>query len=126
MEHSKFIRPREITVGENTFTVSQIPAIDAQDIYTDVARSIKDNGLIGMTMLPQHVVKSILAYTSAKVNDDWFVLDTEQRLRNYIPDSKTMNILVVNMIKDNWGFLADGNLLDVLGLEEAEETASES
>lgn len=126
MEHSKFIRPREITVGEKTFTVSQIPAIDAQDIYTDVARSIKDNGLIGMTMLPQHVVKSILAYTSAKVNDDWFVLDTEQRLRNYIPDSKTMNILVVNMIKDNWGFLADGNLLDVLGLEEAEETASES
>lgn len=126
MEHSKFIRPREITVDERTFTVSQIPAIDAQDIYTEVARSIKDNGLIGMTMLPQHVVKSILAYTSAKVNDDWFVLDTEQRLRNYIPDSKTMNILVVNMIKDNWGFLADGNLLDVLGLEEAEETASES
>lgn len=126
MEHSKFIRPREITVGDKAFTVSQIPAIDAQDIYTDVAKSIKDNGLIGMTMLPQHVVKSILAYTSAKVNDDWFVLDTEQRLRNYIPDSKTMNILVVNMIKDNWGFLADGNLLDVLGLEEAEETASGS
>ena len=33
-----------------------------------------------------------------------------------------MNRIVVAMIKENWSFLTDGNLLDVLGLGEAEES----
>lgn len=124
MDYNKFIKPREVEIGGEIFSISQIPAIESQDLYRVVAKSISENGLIGMTMLPAETVKSILAYVAARTNDQWFPLDTGSRINGHVSDKVTMQKLVVAMIRENWGFLVDGSLLDVLGVQEA--GASES
>ena len=122
MEYAKFIKPREVSVGDRTFALSQIPAAEAQDLYNVVAKSISDNGLIGMTMLPSGVQRAIMSYVAVKAGEEWFPLDTQTRIDSYLTDSKSdMARLTVLMVKENWGFLADGSLLGVLGLLEAEE-----
>lgn len=122
MEYGKFIKPREVEIGGTTYAISQIPAIESQDIYRIVAKSVSDNGIIGMTMLPIHQVKTILSYVAVRIDDQWFSLDTDMRINNYLVDKAVMEKLTVLMIRENWSFLADGNLLDVLGIEEAEES----
>lgn len=122
MEYGKFIKPREVEIGGTTYAISQIPAIESQDIYRIVAKSVSDNGIIGMTMLPIHQVKTILSYVAVRIDDQWFSLDTDMRINNYLVDKAVMEKLIVLMIRENWSFLADGNLLDVLGIEEAEES----
>ena len=124
MDYSKFIKPREVEIGGETFSISQIPAIESQGLYRVVAKSISENGLIGMTMLPVETVRGILAYVAAKTNDQWFSLDTESRINGHVSDKATMQKLVVAMIRENWGFLVDGSLLDVLGVQEAGASAS--
>ena len=124
MDYSKFIKPREVEIGGETFSISQIPAIESQDLYRVVAKSISENGLIGMTMLPVETVRGILAYVAAKTNDQWFSFDTESRINGHVSDKATMQKLVVAMIRENWGFLVDGSLLDVLGVQEAGASAS--
>lgn len=122
MEYAKFIKPREVSVGDRTFALSQIPAAEAQDLYNVVAKSISDNGLIGMTMLPSGVQRAIMSYVAVKTGEEWFPLDTQTRIDSYLTDSKSdMARLTVLMVKENWGFLADGSLLGVLGLPEVEE-----
>ena len=122
MEYGKFIKPREIEIDGTTYAISQIPAIESQDIYRIVAKSVSENGIIGMTMLPIHQVKTILSYVAVRIDDQWFPLDTDTRINNYLVDKSVMEKLIVLMIRENWSFLADGNLLDVLGIEEAEES----
>ena len=116
MEYSKFIKPKEIAIGETTFAISQIPALESQEVYRVVAKSVKDEGFIGMTMLPTDIVRAMLAYTAVNVNGTWFPLDTAQRIDGYLQDKKALVTLIVAMVRENWGFLADGSLLDVLGL----------
>lgn len=116
MEYSKFIKPKEIAIGETTFAISQIPALESQEVYRVVAKSVKDEGFIGMTMLPTDIVRAMLAYTAVNVNGTWFPLDTAQRIDGYLQDKKVLVTLIVAMVRENWGFLADGSLLDVLGL----------
>lgn len=120
MEYSKFIKPREVEIGGTTFAISQIPAINAQEIYPVVAECVKENGVLGMTMIPLRACREILSYVAIRIDDTWFSLDTESRVNNYLSDKSTMAKIIVLMVKENWGFLADGSLLDVLGLEEAE------
>ena len=122
MDYSKFIKPRDLEVGGKTYAISQIPAIESQEIYREVAKCAKEFGLLGMTMLPAGALRAILSYVAARLNDSWFPLDTESRIDSYITDKADMNRIVVAMIKENWSFLTDGNLLDVLGLGEAEES----
>lgn len=122
MDYSKFIKPRDLEVGGKTYAISQIPAIESQEIYREVAKCVKEFGPLGMTMLPSGALRAILSYVAARVNDSWFPLDTESRIDSYITDKADMNRIVVAMIKENWSFLTDGNLLDVLGLGEAEES----
>ena len=76
-------------------------------------------------MLSQGAVRAIFAYVAARVDDNWFSLDTETRINGYLQGKKAVQArLLVLMIKENWGFLTDGSLLDVLGLEEAKESES--
>ena len=125
MDYTKFIKPKEVVLEGETYAISQIPALEAQEIYREVAKSYKDHGLIGFTMLSQGIVRAILAYVAVRVDDNWFSLDTETRINGYLQGKKTVQArLLVLMIKENWGFLTDGSLLDVLGLEEAEESES--
>ena len=53
MNYDKFIEPKQINIGERKFTISKIPALKAQVIYTAVAKSVSENGALGMTMLQQ-------------------------------------------------------------------------
>lgn len=125
MDYTKFIKPKEVVLDGETYAISQIPALEAQEIYREVAKSYKDHGLIGFTMLSQGTVREILAYVAVRVDDNWFSLDTETRINGYLQGKKAVQArLLVLMIKENWGFLTDGSLLDVLGLEEAEESES--
>lgn len=125
MDYMKFIKPKEVVLDGETYAISQIPALEAQEIYREVAKSYKDNGIIGFTMLSQGIVRAILAYVAVRVDDNWFSLDTETRINGYLQGKKAVQArLLVLMIKENWGFLTDGSLLDVLGLEEAEESES--
>lgn len=122
MDYSKFIRPKEVEIGGKTYAVSQIPAIESQEAYRDVAKVVREYGPLGMTMLPVGALRDILSYTAVRVNDSWFSLDTESRIDSYLTDKADMNRLVVAMVRENWGFLTDGTLLDVLGLGEGGES----
>lgn len=125
MDYTKFIKPKEVVLDGETYAISQIPALEAQEIYREVAKSYSEHGLIGFTMLSQGTVRAILAYVAVRVDDNWFSLDTETRINGYLQGKKAVQArLLVLMIKENWGFLTDGSLLDVLGLEEAKESES--
>ena len=122
MEYGKFIKPREVEIDGTTYAISQIPALESQDIYRIVAKSIADNGVIGITMIDSHTARTMLSYVAVRIDDQWFSLDTEMRINNYLVNKNTMERLIVLMVRENWGFLIDGNLLDVLGMEEAVES----
>jgi hypothetical protein len=122
MEYGKFIKPREVEIDGTTYAISQIPALESQDIYRIVAKSVADNGVIGITMIDSHTARTILSYVAVRMDDQWFSLDTEMRINNYLVNKNTMERLIVLMVRENWGFLIDGNLLDVLGMEEAAES----
>lgn len=125
MDYAKFIKPKEVVIDGETYAISQIPALEAQEIYREVAKSYKDYGHIGLTMLPTGVVRAILSYVAIRVDDNWFSLDTETRINGYMKGKNAVLArLCVAMVKENWGFLTDGSLLDVLGLEEAVESES--
>lgn len=125
MDYTKFIKPKEVVLDGETYAISQIPALEAQEIYREVAKSYSEHGPIGFTMLSQGVMRAILAYVAIRVDDNWFSLDTETRINGYLQGKKAVQArLLVLMIKENWGFLTDGSLLDVLGLEEAKESES--
>lgn len=125
MDYTKFIKPREIEIGGTTYAISQIPAINSQGIYPVIAECVKENGVLGMTMIPVSACKEILSYVAVRVDGTWFSLDTETRINNYLSDKSTMAKIIVMMVKENWGFLADGSLLDVLGIEEAESESQQ-
>ena len=125
MDYAKFIKPKEVVIDGETYAISQIPALESQEIYREVAKSYRENGPIGFTMLSKGVVRAILAYVAIRVDDNWFSLDTETRINGYLGGKNAvMARLCVSMVKENWGFLTDGSLLDVLGLEEAVESES--
>jgi hypothetical protein len=122
MNYNEFIQPREITIGNGCFAVSKIPALVAQsEIYPAVAKALSSDGALGLTMLPSRVVSAMLAYTAQRKEDgNWFELDSVDRVNKSFPNIKDMHRLVVEMIKENFGFLIDGGLHEVLGVLGAE------
>jgi hypothetical protein len=122
MNYNDFIQPREITIGNRCFAVSKIPALVAQsEIYPAVAKALSSDGALGLTMLPTRVVSAMLAYTAERTeNGSWFELDSVDRVNKAFPDIKDMHRLVVEMTKENFGFLTDGSLREVLGVLGAE------
>lgn len=122
MNYNDFIQPREVTIGNRCFTISKIPALVAQsEIYPAVAKALSSDGALGLTMLPTRVVSAILSYTAERIeNGSWFELDSIDRVNKAFPDIKDMHRLVVEMTKENFGFLTDGSLREVLGVPEAE------
>lgn len=122
MDYNKFIQTREITIGSRTFAVSKIPAIDAQaKAYPAVAKSISTDGILGLTMLAPGVVLDILKYSAVRLEGgNWLELDSIDRINKTFPEVKEMHRLVLEMIKENFSFLIDGSLHDVLGAVAAE------
>ena len=127
MNYDKFIEPKQINIGERKFTISKIPALKAQVIYTAVAESVSENGALGMTMLPTATVRDILNYVAVydESNDYHKVLDTEDSIGNtFNTNVGDMVTVVVRMIHENFGFLTDGNLLALLEAPEGADSVS--
>ena len=127
MNYDKFIEPKQINIGERKFTISKIPALKAQVIYTAVAKSVSENGALGMTMLPTATVRDILNYVAVydESNDYNKVLDTEDSIGNtFNTNVGDMVTVIVRMIHENFGFLTDGNLLALLEAPEEAESVS--
>ena len=127
MNYDKFIEPKQINIGERKFTISKIPALKAQVIYTAVAKSVSENGALGMTMLPTATVRDILNYVAVydESNDYNKVLDTEDSIGNtFNTNVGDMVTVVVRMIHENFGLLTDGNLLALLEAPEGADSVS--
>jgi hypothetical protein len=122
MNYKDFIQPRELSIGNRCFTVSKIPALVAQsEIYPAVAKALSSDGALGLTMLPTRTISSMLAYTAERTeNGDWLELDSIDRVNKAFPNIKDMHRIVIEMIKENFSFLTDGSLHEVLGVLGAE------
>lgn len=128
MKADKFIQPKDVKIGERTFIVSKIPAIDALPIHNVVAKAIVDNGLLGITMLPPVTDLAILRYTAVRdANDRPESLDSDIAVSvNFESGIEDMKALVIEMVKENFGFLITGDLLGKFPLPVAEATESAS
>lgn len=113
MKPDKFIQPRDVKIGERTFIVSKIPAIDALAIHNVVAKAVIDSGLLGITMLPPSTDLAILRYTAIRDSHDRpEPLDSDVAVAvNFEGGIKEMKELVIEMVKENFGFLITGDLL---------------
>lgn len=127
MNYESFISPKDIKIGSRTFAVSRIPAFYAQqNVYPAVVESTKTLGIFGVTMLPMSVVVKMLSFTAVRQEDGkWRELDSEDVINKAFPDIADMHALLIQQTKENFGFLFDGRLLEVLG-EGAGETGSVS
>lgn len=122
MNTEKFIKAKEISINNRTFVVSKIPAMDAIPIYNEVAKSVSDNGILGITMLPQKTVREIVSFT-ALIDDDGISLvpNTEQVFNSiFSEDFGSLQTLVISMVKENFDFFVNGNLLEQLAVSPKE------
>ena len=122
MNTEKFIKAKEISINNRTFVVSKIPAMDAIPIYNEVAKSVSDNGILGITMLPQKTVREIVSFT-ALIDDDGISLvpNTEQVFNSiFSEDFESLQTLVISMVKENFDFFVNGKLLEQLAVSTKE------
>ena len=122
MNAEKFIKAKEISINNRTFVVSKIPAMDAIPIYNEVAKSVSDNGILGITMLPQKTVREIVSFT-ALIDDDGISLvpNTEQVFNSiFSEDFGSLQTLVISMVKENFDFFVNGKLLEQLAVSPKE------
>ena len=126
MQYEKFIQPKEIGIGDRTFAISRVPSLEAQPLYNVIAKSVSDNGLIGITMLPGPIVEQILGYTALFGDDKiWLTLSNKSIINEVFQnDFGELQQLVVAMVKENFDFFVSGKLLDQL--VEGEEAATDS
>lgn len=115
MQYQSFISPRSVKIGSETFAVSKIPALKAQEIYCRIMKESDSFGNLGYTMLKSETIMGLLEYAAAKVESSWVELDTESCINTYCKDAGILNALVLEMIQENYGFLFDGTLLKQLG-----------
>ena len=126
MQYEKFIQPKEIGIGNRTFAISRVPSLEAQTLYNVIAKSVSDNGLIGITILPGSIVEQILGYTALFGDDKiWLTLSNKSIINEVFQnDFGELQQLVVAMVKENFDFFVSGKLLDQL--VEGEEAAMDS
>lgn len=122
MGYKDFIHPTDVKIGSRKFVISKIPAIVAQTrVYPSVAKAISSDGMLGLTMLPIDVVRTILSCVAYRDEDgEWLELDTDERVNKAFEDFKDLPAVIVKMVKENFDFLIDGSLREVLGIAEAE------
>lgn len=116
MNADKFIKSREVLVNEKTFIVSKIPAMDAIPIYNEVAKSVAENGILGITMLPSKTIRDMMSYTALVDEDGISIVPNNESVFNSIfsEDFGSLQTLVVEMVKENFDFFVSGNLLEKL------------
>lgn len=120
MNFNDFIQKKEVQIGNKTYCISKIPAISATQIYPKIAKYYSDHGVIGLTMFDIALTKELLSYAAAYNNGAWEVLDLDSIINASFESQFDMKKLISIIVKENWGFLLDGHLLELLGIEEAE------
>lgn len=125
MEYERFIQAKELEIGGRKFAISKIPAIQAQSIYPAIAKSVKEHGLLGLTMLPVDVVRSIMSFSAIQNGEHWFSLGNDETISDTFKDNfGDMQKLLVSIEKYTYGFFVSGDLLDELAAAEATDSAS--
>jgi hypothetical protein len=124
MIYENLILPKDKNIGTKSFIISKIPALIAQTaVYPNVVKSLSENGAVGLTMLPSAVVKTILRFVALRKDDGTIiVLDSDEKIGEAFNENfSLMSAVVSAMCTENFGFLTDGSLREVLG-EAAAET----
>lgn len=111
MNYANFLEPKTIKIGERNFTISKIPALQAQELYTKIMRETDGFGNLGFTMLSRDTVLSITSYVAVETaNGEHVVLDLATLLNTHFPNLQDLHDLIFAMLKENFGFLFDGHL----------------
>lgn len=121
---SSFLEKETVSIDGKEFVISCLPAILAQKVYTEYIKSSEGWGNLGMSMLPENISLPLLEHTAVVLNDGTeLVLENKTLIETHCPKLKTLISLEVSMIRKNFDFLFNGNLLEVLGVEEQENKA---
>lgn len=120
MNFNDFIQSKELEIDGKKFCISKIPAISATQIYPKIAKYYSDHGVIGLTMFDVALTKELLSYAAFHNGTSWEVLEFESVINRAFDSQFQMKKLISTIVKENWGFLLDGNLLGLLGIEEVE------
>lgn len=115
MKYENFISPKTVKIGDREFTVSKIPAIQAQEVYTRIMKETDGFGNLGFTMLSKETILMLTSYTAVE-NDvgEKVVLDIAVSLNSFCPNLQDLHDLIFAMLKENFGFLFDGHLQEQL------------
>lgn len=115
MRYENFLEPKNITIGGREFCISKIPALQAQELYVDIMKESDGLGNLGFTMLKRDTIKRIFGFVAVKADSgSWVVLDIDTAIDTYCSDLSVLHEVVINMIKENYGFLFNGSLLNLL------------
>ena len=90
--------------------------MDAIPIYNEVAKSVAENGILGITMLPSKTIRDMMSYTALVDEDGISIVPNTESVFNSIfsEDFGSLQTLVVEMVKENFDFFVSGNLLEKL------------
>ncbi len=118
MKYDQLIQPREVKIGSHIFAVSKIPATKAMPIYNVVSERVVSAGIVGVSQLPEATNKAILQYVAWKEEggEVWNTLEYDLAINNCFLDYRDLVAVISEMVKENFGFLLDGGLLDALGV----------
>lgn len=125
MDYERFIQPKDMEIGGHKFAISKIPAVTAQAIYPSIAKSVKEHGLLGMTMLPVETVRNLMSFAAVKNGEIWLSLGNDEILDDTFKDNfGDLQKLLVAVERYTYDFFVSGNLLEELAPEEATDSAS--
>lgn len=112
-----FRNPEVVEIGGRKVTISSIPSVEGLSIYRAIVPFIRDNGSLGITLIPQNIIIQITKFTAVELQDGGKLpLETVDSL-NANFDMFGILSIVKKMYDKNFGFFADGSLQKLL-LEE--------
>lgn len=128
MKYQNLKDPKEFKIGDTIFAVSKIGALKAFDIYKKIIALEDKWGRLGFSMLDESTLKDALQYVAYKnesTKNEWVCIDMTGTIESAFGSTMEMIEVLRKLYDENFGFLADGSLLKLLGLQGA-ETASDS
>ena len=115
MRYEDLKLPTEVEVEGRVFAISRIPALAAIPLYDVICDTYVQKGVLGLTRLPLATQKALLGFCAYK-NDagEWAEFATDTRINNCFERIDSLELLLLRLIKENFGFLTDGSLLEKL------------
>ena len=115
MQYNDLKDPVEMEFGGRMFAISRIPALKAVPIFDVVSAAVSERGVMGLTSLPVATQKAILQFVLVRGEDGtWSGFETDSRINNAFAKFETLIAVVLAMVRENFGFLTDGRLPDLL------------